>query len=166
MVGRHGTADARIMANPRLLRGRVSRAGYYYAITTVVASRRTVFANAQLASSVESELKQAGNSGQIRNIAWMLMPDHLHWIFQLQEGSLGRCMQAFKSKSARTVNKLTGKSGPLWQPGYYEHRLRNEDDLLTQTRYVLENPVRKSIVARLEDYPWWWRAWVTNSAGL
>ena len=96
----------------------------------------------------------------------MLMPDHLHWIFWLESGSLGSCLQRFKSRSARAVNQRAGISGSLWQAGYYDHQLRDQEDLLMQTRYVLGNPIRKNLVTRIEDYPWWWCRWISSTAEL
>ena len=89
--------------------------------------------------------------GTVLHHAWVVMPDHVHWLFQLQQGSLGGCMQRFKSRSAHAVNRHQGRSGPLWQPGYYEHHLRPEDALRKQARYVIENPLRAGIATTMEQ---------------
>jgi putative transposase len=41
----------------------------------------------------------------------------------------------------------------LWQQGYFERVLRNDEGTLTVIRYVFENPVRAGLVERYEDYP-------------
>lgn len=108
---------------------------------------------------------RAENEGDVRSFAWVLMPDHLHWILQLEAQPLGACMQRFKSRSARAVNQVIGNRGSLWQAGYYDHQIRGHDELIDQARYVLGNPVRKGLVARTADYPWWWCAWPLDSTG-
>ena len=82
---------------------------------------------------------------------------------QLHHESLGQCLQRFKSRSARAVNMANGMQGPLWQSGYYEHQLRGSEDLAKQARYLVDNPVRKGLVATLEDYPFWWSRWIASS---
>ena len=154
------------MANPRLLRGRASQAGAHYSITAVACGRQPVFALDNNAHIVRAELERVAEEGMVSTIAWVVMPDHLHWLLQLRQGSLGCCMQRFKSRSARAINLGMGRSGPLWQGGYYDHCLRSEDDLLAQARYLVANPVRKGLVTRIEDYPFWWCRWISASIDL
>ena len=158
--------DAWIMASPRLQHGRDSRCGHYYSITTIVAGRRTLFSRVEFAEAVRIELDRVSSEGDVLTVAWMLMPDHPHWIFRLESGSLSKCLQRFKSRSARAVNQCAGMSGTVWQAGYYDHQLRDQEDLLMQTRYVLGNPIRKNLVTRIEDYPWWWCRWTSRTAEL
>jgi len=50
---------------------------------------------------------------------------------------------AFKSIAAINVNRLLNVSGrPLWQRNYYEHVIRNEQDLLDIRQYIANNPKR------------------------
>ncbi len=154
------------MANPVLLRGRTSQVGGYYCVTTVVHHRNPVLAARGSADIIRSELHRTAEEGTAETFAWVLMPDHLHWLFQLQHGSPGRCMQRFKSRSARALNLQAGSSGRFWQGGYYDHLLRSDDDLLKQARCLVENPLRKGLVTRIEDYPFWWCRWISSSSDL
>ena len=99
-------------------------------------------------------------------MAWVLMPDHVHWLLKLEQGSLGSCMQAFKSRTARGINAVRGASGPVWQAGFYDHQLRNDEDLAAQARYVVANPLRRGLVDRIEDYPHWWCPWIVSTPAL
>ncbi len=57
--------------------------------------------------------------------------------------TLGDVIRAFKSVSAIQVNRLLSRSGqPLWQRNYYEHIIREEDDLGRIRQYILDNPVK------------------------
>jgi REP element-mobilizing transposase RayT len=147
------------MPSPRLLRGRASERHAIYSVTTVVAGRRTPFAERSAAALLADELRLAESEDLATNLAWIVMPDHLHWLFALRADSLARVMQRVKSRSARRVDSLLGWASPLWQPGYYDHRLRADDDLLKQARYLLLNPVRAGLVQRIDDWHASWCRW-------
>lgn len=44
---------------------------------------------------------------------------------------------------------------PLWQPSYFDHVLREEDDTISVARYIVENPVIEGLVECLADYSFW-----------
>ncbi|NZA28115.1 transposase [Luteimonas sp. SJ-92] len=100
------------------------------------------------------------------SLAWVVMPDHLHWLLQLRRSSLSRCMQAFKSRSARAVNAAGAWQGSVWQAGFYDHRLRDERDLERQSRYLIANPIRRGLVSDIDAYPYWWCRWISRAADL
>lgn len=154
------------MSNTKLLRGRVSQIGGYYCITNVIERRRPVLADAGPANLVIDEIRRLTQERIVDSLAWVVMPDHVHWLFRLRQDSLARSMQAFKSRTARSVNASARLAGPLWQGGYYDHRLRDDGDLIDQARYLVVNPLRKGLVARIEDYPFWWCRWISISADL
>ena len=148
------------MASPKLQRGRHSLTSAYYTVTTITQDRRPIFHNPILARIAAREFDVLSHENGAESLAWVVMPDHVHWLLQLQEQSLSRCVQRFKSRAARAINSATGSQGGIWQAGYYDHRLRNEDDLVEQARYIIANPVRRGLVPRIGDYPHWWCRWV------
>jgi REP element-mobilizing transposase RayT len=150
------------MTNPKLRRGRHSEIGAYYAVTAISAARAPLFADPQFARAVADEIASAERTGRTGSHAWMIMPDRVHWWFELHSGTLARHMQAFKSRSAITINRLRGVSAPVWQGDYYDHCLRGSEDLLMQVRYVVANPLRKGLVERIEQYPYWACAWAAK----
>jgi hypothetical protein len=40
-----------------------------------------------------------------------------------------------------------------WQKGFYGHVIRKHVNLVTQVKYILDNPVRKGIVSSWQEYP-------------
>lgn len=154
------------MTNPKLRHGRYSETGAYYAVTVVSLHRRRIFNDPALAAVVSGEIACAAESGCIATQAWVVMPDHVHWLLAPRSGVLSRHMQAFKSRSAIAINRLRGMQGPVWQSGYYDHRLRSEEDLLAQARYIVANPLRRGLVERIEQYPHWGCAWVRTQEDL
>lgn len=77
-------------------------------------------------------------------LAWVLMPDHAHWLLiELSEHDvLSKVVNRIKSASARHANRELGKTGALWSAAFHDHALRAEDDLPDTARYVVANPVR------------------------
>jgi putative transposase len=47
----------------------------------------------------------------------------------------------------------TNKS-PLWQPGFFDHALRNDESYIQKWEYVRENPVRGGLVSLADDWPY------------
>lgn len=58
-------------------------------------------------------------------------------------GSLGAIVASFKSAATRKINQLHKTPGtPFWQRGYYEHIIRNDEDLFQHRKYIQENPLK------------------------
>ncbi|MBN1200734.1 MAG: transposase [Anaerolineae bacterium] len=57
--------------------------------------------------------------------------------------TLGHIIQAFKSISAIACNRHLDRAGlPFWQRNYYEHVIRDADDLNQIRQYIENNPTR------------------------
>jgi putative transposase len=44
-----------------------------------------------------------------------------------------------------------------WQRDFFDHRLRNDQELQEKTSYILMNPVRRGLCVRAEDWVWIYR---------
>ncbi|MDZ7803831.1 REP-associated tyrosine transposase [Thiohalophilus sp.] len=143
----------------RLRTGRLSETGRIYLITTVTEQRQPVFQNILLGRLVVQALKD--NQSNTTTLAYVVMPEHLHWIMQLGDRhDLGTVVSSIKSNSARWINRHLNRSGRLWQKGYHDHALRCEDDLRQVARYVIANPLRAGLVRQIGDYPLWDAIWL------
>ncbi|MGH8148110.1 MAG: REP-associated tyrosine transposase [Rhodanobacteraceae bacterium] len=142
-------------------RGRVSLPHHCYLVTAATMDRQGFFcdfiAGCAAARCFEDPRILAGTS----MLSWVLMPDHAHWLLQLGEGgNLSATVNQIKSASARCVNRVLGRSGPLWERAFHDHTLRAEDDLSSTARYVIANPVRAGLVRKVGDYPFWNAIWL------
>jgi len=61
-------------------------------------------------------------------------------------------MKSIKGFSARSINTVFDREGPVWQGGFYDYILDSEEKVLSRMRYIEENPVRKGLVTNPEDY--------------
>jgi putative transposase len=94
----------------------------------------------------------------------VVMPDHVHMIFVPLEAenhetySFEEIVGSIKGASSHSVNKILKRSGTVWQDESFDHVVRHAESLEAKIRYVRENPVRKGLVSKPEDYPWLWEA--------
>ena len=149
-----------------LRKGRYSQPGHYYFLTTLVAGRRPIFADKDNAAIVLNSIRWLRSADRFFVDAAVVMPDHLHFVGELGESSLSQVMHSLKSFSARQL-VAADIAPPVWQDGYHDHGLRNDEDYRLKVRYVLQNPVRAGLVLQVHDYPHlilpeWWREDVEN----
>ena len=86
-----------------------------------------------------------------RMLAWCVMPNHVHVVFQLLNGhDLAKILHTWKSFTGLEINRWLGRSGALWQKEYYDHLIRDREQLTRALRYVAENPER----AGLRNWPY------------
>jgi putative transposase len=142
-----------------LRKGRASIKNQHYLITTKVLDKKPLFAQTEVAGIILNSLHWLEKQGKIILDAAVVMPDHLHIVAGLRKGSLAEFMRSFKGYTAYKINELKNKKGPLWQPQYHDHALRQDEDLNEVVLYTLRNPVRAGLVKDFQDYPFWYCRW-------
>lgn len=144
----------------RLRHARCSVPGRLYMLTTVTHLRQPLFHNLHHARLAIHNLRHADQQQHCRSLAWVLMPDHLHWLIELKDATLSKLMQRFKCQSSNALRKAGVKMSPIWQAGYYDRALRRDEDILKAARYIVANPVRAGLVTKIGDYPHWDAVWL------
>ena len=90
---------------------------------------------------------------------YVVMPNHLHGIIVIADtgrgGSrtaptgpkpLGRLVAAFKTVTTKQLNLVQGTPGQLlWQRNFYEHVIRNDDEMDRVREYIIGNPMQWEI---------------------
>ncbi len=72
---------------------------------------------------------------------YVVMPNHVHAIFQLKEGfPLEGMMHSLKSFTAKKINKERGTTGEVWQSRYWDRLIRSQKHLDWTRRYIVKNP--------------------------
>jgi len=147
----------------RLRKGRHSQPGYYYFLTASVAGRRRIFTKQDRAIIVLDALRWLHTANRFFVDAAVVMPDHLHLVGVLGECTLAQVMHTLKSYSANCLAQK-GIETPIWQKGYHDHGLRDDEDYRARVQYLLHNPLRAGLVQRVEDFPYmifpdWWGEW-------
>ncbi|UYP82423.1 REP-associated tyrosine transposase [Pseudomonas asiatica] len=143
-----------------LRRGRYSELGRLYLLTTVTHQRKPLFHDLHHARLVIHQLRQSDQEHACRSLAWVLMPDHLHWLIELKGTTLGTLMRRFKSRSSLVLHQAGVEQDPVWQPGYQDRALRREESMVHVARYIVANPLRAGLVRSVRDYPHWDAVWL------
>jgi putative transposase len=81
-------------------------------------------------------------------VAWVILPDHFHVLIDPKANSVSDIMKRIKLKFSgfyRSHNKLT--SGRLWQYRFWDHVIRDQDDLNRHIDYIHYNPVKHGLVS-------------------
>jgi REP element-mobilizing transposase RayT len=150
-----------------LRRGRESLNGASYFLTICTEGRNHGLETRALASEV---LRYAGDT----TCGWILrsatvMPDHVHLIVDLgPSAGLSEAIRLFKGWSARALRE----QGIKWQSGFFDHRLRENEDSLPVFLYIFLNPYRAGLIPVGGQWPgyycspndWTWLEPLTNSS--
>jgi putative transposase len=113
---------------------------------------------------------------------YVLMPDHLHLfvafgaeyesalaqrfrirrarakrlavaaVYDRRLSFLSEWVKSLKNSLSKTLRQMKIPS-PHWQKDFFDHVMRSEESYTEKWLYVAENPVRKNLVARAEDWP-------------
>ena len=81
---------------------------------------------------------------------YVVMPEHVHLLVsEPRIGQLSTVMQALKLSVA-----VQRSERPFWQARYYDFNVHNPVKRIEKLHYMHQNPVRRGLVAKPEDWPW------------
>lgn len=94
-----------------------------------------------------------------RLLAWVVMPNHVHALFQTMNGwSMGSVVGSWKTFTANAVGRLVAqRGGPLpkvWHPEFWDRYIRDERHFANAMTYIHNNPVKAGLIAKAEEWPW------------
>jgi len=142
--------------------------GGTYFFTLVVQGRSPLFANGAARRLLGSVSRRCVLRYPIDVMAIVLLPDHLHALWSLPRGDANYSQRWSWTKSEFTKQWLAMSGGEqsqsatrnregrrgVWQRRFWEHTVRDEDDLEAHFDYIHYNPVKHGLVERPRDWPW------------
>ena len=134
-----------------LRRHRVSLPATSYFLTLCTVNRTTGLTRDDVAPAIGAEITAIETDGHWMRRAAVLMPDHLHLFVRLT-GDLRLARRVARLKS-KTRSSLLARD-ILWQPNFYEHRLRPADSVEDVVRYIFLNPDRADLIPIAVAYRW------------
>jgi putative transposase len=140
--------------------------GGTYFLTLVTYQRQDIFASAAARSLLNDAIHQTQNYNPFMMIAHCILPDHIHFIWQLPEddADYSTRISVLKRRFSRNYVAQFGLPMPkdssrvkrrevtLWQRRFWEHLIRDEEDLNRHIDYVHFNPVKHGLVNRVGDW--------------
>ncbi|HUF78777.1 MAG TPA: transposase [Thermoanaerobaculia bacterium] len=151
---------------PNYRRARIEGATLFFTVVTF--DRRALLTTELALRSLRGAWKETRGRLFFRTQAICILPDHLHCIWTLPDGDRdfsGR-WRSLKSLLSRAYLDSGGWRGPvnasrrereetgLWQRRFWEHWIRDEEDLRRHIDYIHYNPVKHGYVRRVTDWPW------------
>ena len=135
------------MAAPR--RGNTGHGAYFIRASSF--QRQSLFQSEKMANLFLNTLFHYRNQNNYMLHEFVLMPDHFHLLIS-PIVTLERTMQFIKGGFSFRVKKELGYAGEIWETSFYDRRVRDIEDYYAFRSYIRENPVKRGLVARAEDY--------------
>lgn len=130
-----------------------------YVVISFSTRQCALLAHSAHAQEVVRWLRTSDAEKRTESLAWVVMPDCVHWLFRLRGPRLSTVIRTLKSRSARALHERTASRGRIWQPGYHDQRPLDERQLLACATYILSTPMRAGLASGLHGYPFAWCRW-------
>ena len=137
------------MAAPR--RGNTGYSCYF--ITASTFQKRNILQSTRMAGLFLDVLLRYRGQGRYLLHEFVVMPDHFHLLITPRE-SLETAMQLIKGGFSFRAKRELGFLRKVWQSSFYDRRVRDEGEYYAFREYIRQNPVKRGIAVRAEDYPY------------
>jgi putative transposase len=84
---------------------------------------------------------------------FVVMPTHFHLLITPML-TLERALQLIKGGFSYRAKRELGYASEIWQPSYYDRRVRNVEEYIHCKYYIRQNPVKRGLVKTPEEYPY------------
>jgi len=125
-------------------------------ITSITHNRQPLLTLNPFLGTYWDTLRRLQGIYSFRLIAYVLLPDHFHWLMQLQNetADFSKILQSFKRNFTRNYQKAHKIDTPctIWQHRFWDHLIRYEQDLEAHFDYIHWNPVKHHLVKNVEDW--------------
>lgn len=152
-----------------LRRFRNSLPGADYFLTANLAQRGHALEAPTLMAEIRKQWSRVEEDGLWSVRTAVVMSDHVHLLVNLgPTAELATCLRLFKGRMTPALRS----AGMKWQEGFYEHRLRESEDVLPVFLYIYLNPYRAGLLATERTWPgyycsledWQWFGEMTRDA--
>ena len=142
--------------------------GGIYFFTVVTFSRKPILIDQPARELLHAAWANTKQRFPFRTEAICLLPDHLHCIWRFPEGDANISLRWREIKRLFTMGYLK-RIGPggfrnasrrkkgeaaIWQRRFWEHAIRDQEDINRHLAYIHFNPVKHGLVRNVKDWPW------------
>ena len=142
--------------------------GGSFFFTVVTFQRRDFLTDTDVRLALRESIIRTRTTSPFRIDAWVLLPNHLHCIWTLPAGDADfstrwrliktmvtqRCSHRLKERGLMSARRVEKSQGTLWQNRFWEHRIRDDDDMEKHANYIHWNPVKHGHVRNAADWPY------------
>ena len=140
--------------------------GGTYFFTVVSAGRLPLFSDAIAVSMFHDAVNAIRTKRPFEIDAYVILPDHIHCIWELPDGdpdfsnrwrqikeAFTRAWLRKQPETVRTVEMIGRGERNVWQRRFWEHLIRDDDDLSAHIEYIHLNPVLHGLARLPRDWP-------------
>ena len=132
----------------------VSRERTFFA-TTKTSQGLALLQSERSAALMIDVLRSYAAAGRFRLHDFVIMPNHLHLLMTVGAGmTIEKAMQLIKGGFSYRLRKECGYLGEVWQRGFSEERVANQESFLQHREYIAANPVKAGLVDSPEKFPY------------
>jgi len=146
---------------------RIFRPGGTFFFTVVTHQRRPFLCQPKARDLLRTAIEKVRGERPFDALAFVLLPDYFHYIWKLPDGDSDfsirlACIKKEFTRlwmagggdevSISTARKQHRERG-IWQRRFWEHTIRDEDDLAHHVNYIHYNPVKHELAKCPHQWP-------------
>ncbi len=124
-----------------------------YFITASTFQKRNILQSERMARLFVDVLLHYRRQNRYLLHEFVVMPDHFHLLMSPSE-TLERAMQLVKGGFSFRAKKELGFVHEIWQPSFYDRRVRDIEEYFAFREYIRGNAVKRGLAAAPEEYPY------------
>jgi putative transposase len=146
---------------PEYRRSRIAGGTYFF--TVALADRRSDLLVREI-DALRAAVARTRMLHPFHIDAWVVLPEHMHAVWTLPEGDaafsarwtvIKRLFSAsIPPGEARSASRAAKGERGIWQRRFWEHTVRDDEDLTRHVDYVHFNPVKHGLATRASDWPY------------
>jgi putative transposase len=130
----------------------ISPPGTYF-VTFSTWQRRRLFVVENYVRLFLQTLYRYRREGRFQLHAFVVMPEHVHLLLTPpNDVTLEHAIQLIKGGYSHALGSILGRKREIWQRGFTDHRIRDEQDFVNHRNYIHRNPVERGFVNDPAEY--------------
>jgi putative transposase len=126
-----------------------------YFITICAHMQQNLFQREEVAELMVATFLKYRDAGEFELHEYVVMPNHVHLLLSIDDQQrLSRVIQLVKGGFSHSLHENDIVLRAVWEQRYYDRRVRDENEFAEFARYIRQNPVRKGLAEKAEDYPY------------
>ncbi|MCD6216872.1 transposase [bacterium] len=117
-------------------------------------NRKKWLSSPELQELAKQEMQHSADKFDVNFRAWVILPDHFHWLIKPSKSDYSKMIAFFKREVNIELKRkgIIGSGVKIWQPRFWEHTVRSDEDLKNCVEYIHFNPVKHGYVKSTHEW--------------
>jgi putative transposase len=135
--------------------GRLPSESRIYFVTSKTAQGKALLQTERMANLFVDVLRNYTLAGKFKVREFTVMPNHFHVLLKVDaRTTIEKAVQLIKGNFSFRARKELGFNGEIWQKGFSDFRITDQESLTRHVDYILANPVKAGYARSPEEYPY------------